>query len=296
MNISWIKSYIKHGFLVHPCCPPDHRCLSPGKIPFDPIDGKHMSGWQNHPQFSLEQWQDWIDYESSINIGVLCGDPSNLHLVDIDDDNSERKYYDLFGRDIRTWEFTTGKGRRILFRNRESGSWSGKIPSGNGSYLEILGNGRQSVVPPSLHPSGRRYEWISDLTPGTISPATFPDLGEVLGRGSSENDGITSELEDWTKVVSRDTPKGDRDNLLTKLAGHLISPAPLSRAEVKLWINLYNEVHCRPPLKAAQIEKIVNSIFRREESSDGKILEIMARFGYDKRKARMFYENMQRNG
>ena len=74
--LTWVKRYQELGFVVHPCCPPTHRCQSPGKIPYDPYERRHMEGWQNHPQFTLEKWAEWLDLEPEINIGFLTGSPS----------------------------------------------------------------------------------------------------------------------------------------------------------------------------------------------------------------------------
>src|SRR5262249_47162159 len=40
----------------------------------------------------------------------------------------------------------------------------------NGSSLEIISGGHYVLLPPSIHPSGIRYEWINDITEFVEAP------------------------------------------------------------------------------------------------------------------------------
>jgi hypothetical protein len=260
--LAWVKRYQELGFIVHPCCPPTHRCQSPGKIPYDPYERQHMVSWQNHPQFTLEKWAEWLDLEPEINIGFLTGSPSRIVAVDIDDASGEEMFRGTVSEEERqTWTFTTGKGARILYRANVGGVRSARLSNGTAS-VEILGDGRQSVLPPSVHPSGASYGWI-----GALSPRTRP-VREAPARVLLPVSDIDSEREDWQAKVEAPTPEGSRNETLTRLAGHLLAPASVPADEVFLWLRLYSAANCKPPLSEAEIKMIVRSIQTRQERSD----------------------------
>ena len=260
--LAWVKRYQELGFIVHPCCPPDHRCQSPGKVPYDPYERQHMAGWQNHEQFTLEKWAEWLDLDSSINIGFLCGSPSKLVAVDIDSAAGEEMFRGTVSEEeCRTWQFRTGKGWRFLYRMDRGGVRSARIARGDAS-VEILGDGRQSVLPPSVHPSGAEYAWVESASPRDCKVYGAPDL-IVLEEAS-----ITSEREDWQAKVEAATQEGTRNETLTRLAGHLLAPASVPADEVYLWLRLYSNANCKPPLSEAEIKMIVRSIQTRQERSD----------------------------
>lgn len=272
-----VQRYIDLGFVIHPCCPADHKCQSPGKIPFDPIEGRHMSGWQTHTQFSLDQWQEWLDYDSSINIGFLCGSPSGLICLDIDNKEGEAIIDDCGIEGWReTWRYETGRGFRCLFRFREAAT-STILSRGTGS-IEVLGDGRQSVLPPSLHPNGRRYRWVGGLTPRSIRPVNGDNWARQLAPAGE----ITSDKEDWIPQIQSDTQQGNRNTTMVRLAGHLMNPCPMPADEAYIWLQLYNKEHCKPPLPDREVRSIVSSIGKKEASQqaekDREVRSLMTRY------------------
>jgi hypothetical protein len=163
--------YVDRGLPILPVCPPDHNCTAPGKVPVDPRTGRHMRDWANRAAWTSQAVED---YEArakgrKMNIGLPVGSISGLLAVDIDDPRGEAKLRELAaGRDIPvTWEYTTGRGRRLLYRipaglKIESRKFDveGKV------VLEFLGDGHQVVLPPSRHANGTVYRW----TPGCPNP------------------------------------------------------------------------------------------------------------------------------
>jgi hypothetical protein len=60
----------------------------------------------------------------------------------------------------KTWVAETGKGYHIYFR----GTLPGKDPKRSDKLVEFkTGNGQYVVAPPSLHPCGTRYKWLSEV-------------------------------------------------------------------------------------------------------------------------------------
>jgi hypothetical protein len=287
--LNWIRRYQELGFVVHPCCPPDHRCQSPGKIPYDPYERQHMAGWQNHPQFTLEKWAEWIDLEPNLNVGFLTGSPSRLVAVDIDNQAGEELFRERTSEEERrTWQYTTGKGSRIIY-GKDGGSQSVRISQGGASF-ELLGDGRQSVLPPSVHPSGRRYGWVDGMSPRACALQGTP---ASIQRGVSE---VTSEKEDWQAIIQAPVVEGSRNETLTKLAGHLLAPAPVPPDEVYEWLRCYSRVHCQPPLDDGEIKMIVKSIYLRERRQEAQreqeIRTLMKNHGINRDAAETLWRGM----
>lgn len=100
-----------------------------------------------------EWWTRWPD----ANIGIATGAVSGIIVLDVDGEDGRRSLEEIAGGNIpRTPHTNTGKGRHYLFRH-PGGEWrnfAGKLPG-----LDFRGDGGYIVAPPSVHPSGRRYEW-----------------------------------------------------------------------------------------------------------------------------------------
>jgi hypothetical protein len=291
LGLQNIRRYVDLGFVVHPCCPPDHKCQSPGKIPFDPYEGKHMAGWQKHEQFTAAQWAEWLDCEPEINVGFLCGSPSSLLCIDIDNDEGMELIgqLDIPWRD--TWQYRTGRGLRALFRHRGHGP-SGLITR-NGVSVEVLGDGRQSVLPPSVHPTGAEYRWIDGSSPRDCLLSSRTDWTEHLGRDTGGLDGeINSDATDWAAILGSPPQAGERNVFLTRLAGHLLSDGKMDPREAQWWLALYNQHVLPTPISCGELQSIVGSVGRCErrtqDSGVREIRQIMVDYGlsFDDAKAK----------
>jgi hypothetical protein len=109
------------------------------------------------------------------NLGILLGH-GNLIDVEYDDEDGRQTLSRLGLLGIRTPTWASGRGEHRLFR------LAGPLPpfgwrKVGGAEIRIGGKPAQSVLPPSVHPSGRRYEWL--ISPADCSPAvvSLADLG-----------------------------------------------------------------------------------------------------------------------
>ena len=306
LTLDHVQRYIDLGFVVHPCCPYDHHCTTPGKIPYSPFAAQHMPRWQSHQQFSVEKWQNWLDYNGEINIGFLCGSPSQLIAFDIDEQEGVKvlEHYSIPWRD--GWRYETGRGFRILFRSRQR--VVSRILAHGGHHIEVLGDGRQSVLPPSLHPGGKRYKWVDGYTPRNFEPPEFDaerlesDPAAAAGRPGTATAGtgnclVTSdnESEDWARIIGNKIPEGGRNITMTKIAGHLLAPHATSAEEAMVWMNLLNAVMCDPPLPRSEVIALVKNISKSEAtqvaSGIREIKHIAAERGLSLDAARLVWEN-----
>jgi len=263
--LSYAKRYIELGFAIHPCCPVHHRCASPGKVPYDPVEQIHKAGWQNHSIPTAKEVQEWIDQDSSINLGFLCGGPSHVICIDIDSPAGGTLFSEMNGGPPLTWMYRTGNGERLLYAMPpDVEHFQSLNVESDGRKFEILADGKQTVAPPSEHPNGRHYQWVPTRSPQAIDIALAPDWLLSLRPMSSEDPDV-----DWVEEVSEEILKGGRNVGLARLAGHLLAPQPLPIGEVLLWLRIYNQVKCKPPLSDKELQGIVKSIARRERASEG---------------------------
>lgn len=272
--LSWIKRYIDLGFCIHPCCPPDHGCKSPGKVPYDLKTRKHLENWQEHAMPSLDEAEEWVNYGIPFNLGFLCGSFSRLICIDVDSEEGRSALIEASEQTAwMTWRYNTGKGFRLLYKMPELifKAKSFKVYSSQG-YFEVLGNGRQSVLPPSLHPNGNAYTWCPGCAPKILNdPEIAPEWLINLGDVSTS---IRCPDPDWDKRIESDIPGGSRNNELAKLAGHLLSPSKLSLNELTVLLELFNEKRCKPPLPSEEVITIAKSIYKREALSKSAPMNI----------------------
>lgn len=118
------------------------------------------SDWQHAPLPSLADVDRWFGRDGC-NIGLRTGSISaNVHDLDFDDELLAR----LAGHMAPTWVAdcpTWARGARphVLIRLEapqpyRAWRYAGRI------ILELRGDGHQSVLPPSRHPSGEQYRWL----------------------------------------------------------------------------------------------------------------------------------------
>src|SRR5581483_8769990 len=83
---------------------------------------------------------------------------------------------------------------------------------------DIRGDGGYVVAPPSIHKSGKYYEW-------SVSPdsAEFNDVPEWILRDLAPAKTESHEPNDWEKLLAQDNDKGTRNDMAAKVAGYLLS-------------------------------------------------------------------------
>src|SRR5512139_2100225 len=122
--------------------------------------------WADFCTLDEKQIHSWWDKEfTQAGIGVVTGAKSGIVVLDIDaghggNESLIRLLVDWGEIPLTAETVTGGGGRHIVFIHPgiEIRNSAGKL--GNG--LDIRGDGGYIVAPPSLHPSGKRYEWAQN--------------------------------------------------------------------------------------------------------------------------------------
>jgi hypothetical protein len=232
------------GFHIFPCRPRDKRPATANGLKDATTDLGVIQAW-------------WAQQPDS-NIAIATGPASGIFVVDVDGLDAEaalRRLEAEHGALPATVEAITARGRHIYFKwpqepVRNSAS---KI----GENIDIRGDGGYVLCPPSIHPSGRRYCWSVDSADRI---ADAPDW--LLARQTGAPSASTTLSPEWRALIEG-VNEGARDCSVARLAGHLL------RHHVNVFVVLgllqaWNVTCCTPPLPAADIERIVNSIAGKE--------------------------------
>ncbi len=165
------EQYIKMGFVVHPLSKPDDKGKSPGKRPL-------LSGWQ-----TLTKTPDDIDdyLKKGNNIGLVCGKASGVTVIDHD--------HFLFAEEIYgDYELNTLRSARTKGRGHAYFKYNPDLPAQKHHDLgvEILSDGSNAVLPPSIHTSGDVYKWNDINTPIIQMPKKLEDNLKKLFKTEAE--------------------------------------------------------------------------------------------------------------
>jgi hypothetical protein len=155
--------YAARGWRVLPLIPRDKR----------PV----LSEWQKCATSDATTIDSHWDRMPTANVGVLMGPGSGLVDFETDDDDAARTLTELFDGDFPACPtFKSSRGVHRIFR------YSSRLPSKATHKIGKLdikiganGRGSQCVFPPSIHPSGARYEWLPRLSPDDVDPPEIPE-------------------------------------------------------------------------------------------------------------------------
>lgn len=150
--------YLEREISVVPIAP-NHKM--PGSFSQD-HGWNAMSDWVRFndrlpTELELSYWEQWPD----AGIGVIAGKQSKLVAVDKDLDLPPAGEKALL--DIIPYSPVAKKGQKGWTRfYRYSGEKSRSFDAGGARIIDVISDGRQTVVPPTLHPDGMHYTWITE--------------------------------------------------------------------------------------------------------------------------------------
>lgn len=280
--------YLARGWSPLPLIPPDADQEGAGKRP--------IIKWQKlqEERATEAQLRLWFGRWPGANVGVALGPVSGLIGLDIDGEAGEdilREWQEQHGRLPVTLEFTTGHGRRLLF------AWpSAPVPNeqysfGRGGEVRILAKGRQTVMPPSIHPGGARYTW----DPSPDRPAEFPGwLIDKLTNSSAPPparrievngrtpDNIARAVAYLRKCDPAISGSGGHNQTI-KVAIHLVRGFSVEpETALALLLQEYNP-RCLPPWSEKELQHKVDSAVKaalKEGRQDGYLAEAGRPAGY----------------
>lgn len=261
-------AYAARGWSVLSLCPPNHQgvgrshrgCCSPGKRPFFPTAAEPASGeWKEYQarRAKPDEIRAWFDRNPRINVGVALGPVSELVGIDVDDEDGDTLLAELAGGDLPpTWEYTTGKGRRLLYRLPPGVVVVNQAFRRPGTEIEILrfmSQGGQVVLPPSVHPNGSVYRWKEGRSPDDGPAADVP----AWLRGEAKREGGTATRPTDGELIT----EGGRNNYLISLAGAMRKRGA-DEGVIAAALHATNESRFDPPLETSEVDSVARSAVR----------------------------------
>ncbi|MCL6558359.1 MAG: bifunctional DNA primase/polymerase [Firmicutes bacterium] len=213
-------------------------------IPLRPRDKRPaLPSWADYQsrRATEEEIREWWDRWPDANIGLVTGTVSGLIVLDLDGPEAA----DFAKRQgvPPTVIATTGKGWHVYFAH------PGRVMQNAASLagvkgLDVRADGGYVVAPPSVHPSGRVYQWVKGRSPDDVALAPCPEwLLELLANREGRNTDLQTKVNPLAVLAG--VPEGQRDVTLFRYACRLRAQG-LTREETERLI-LEAARNCTPP-------------------------------------------------
>lgn len=207
--------------------------------------------------------ETWWRHQPTYNIGVACGEASQIFALDVDGVDGEEtlrkleREHEPLPASVEV--ITPRPGRHVYFRMPVASpvrNSTGKL----GPHLDIRGTGGYTLMPPSRHPSGRLYCWSVDSA-RTVASAPAWLLSKISER--PVNSTAPTPPSEWRALMADGVPEGRRDCTLARISGYLLRHHidPVFAAGL---VEAFNATRCIPPLPEKDVARIVNSIAAKE--------------------------------
>ena len=229
-------SYIDGGWSILPVKPDEKR--------------PYMTNWLQymHTKANKIVADNWFKSLSGAGIGVVTGKISNIIVLDVESwckipiEELLKKYpTQMYSR--------TGSGGYHLFYQYPQGV--SKVSNRVGIFegADLRADGGFIVLPPTKHPSGGRYEWISQGIMGA-----FPtSLLDIESKPTTTNEG-------WITEALRGVSEGGRNDTCARLAGYFFKKG-INFDVVEAMLMDWNERN-DPPLPVKEVRTTIKSIER----------------------------------
>lgn len=242
--------YAERGWHVFPLIPRDKKPLLKG--------GSGFLAATCSPEIVANWWTDTPD----ANIGLWPGQ-SQLCVIDLDGPEGLANGQALGLLSQPTLESRTGRsdgGRHLYFKRPTFSVSNASI----GKMIDVRCDAGYTVLPPSVHPSGRRYEWQGRVEDIQELPPAVLELIRRAQLAGSENANVGGERSSARGIVFEDTiAQGGRNNALTRYAGRLLAHG-VQEDETLILVSAVNQVKCKPPLPQHEINTMIAGLAQKE--------------------------------
>lgn len=212
--------------------------------------------------------RDWWATWPTANIGIRTGAASGLVVVDIDQKpGADERWAALVAEHglPPTPESLTGSGGRHVFFAHPGGHVTSRDAALGFAGVDCKADGGYIVAPPSIHRSGRCYEWELSAHPDEVPLAPLPAwLLPLLigGRTSADATGNGHQAtEDWAALL-QGASEGHRHAVLLRIAGHYLGlGVPAGEVEE---ICLGFAARCRPPHDPEDVRQVVRDFAAKD--------------------------------
>lgn len=156
----------------------------------------------------------WFTSSPNANLAILTGKVSMLGVIDVDGEIGRATLAQM------GWSSPavslTGNGRQLLFQHP-----GGKIPNAVKKFpgIDVRGDGGYIVAPPSIHPNGKRYTWLTPVF-GALDLPLFPT--EIFAKPVAVISGQTiGKPAGWISDALKGLSDGNRNDTFASVVGKL---------------------------------------------------------------------------
>lgn len=240
--------YLESGWSVLPVRPEEKR-------PF-------MTNWlqYTHTRASRAVVENWFRSLSGAGVGSVTGRVSNMVVLDVES-SCPYRIEDLLRKYPTQMYSRTGSGGYHLFYQYPTSVTrvANRVRIFDGADLRA--DGGFIVLPPTMHPSGNRYEWVKRGPLGAF-PMAFLDLNS---QPRVQNDG-------WITETLRGVSEGGRNDACARLAGYFFKKG-INSDIVETLLMEWNERN-DPPLPVREIRSTIKSIERNHAVGDSQFTSV----------------------
>lgn len=210
-----------------------------------------ISEWKPYQErrATAEEIRAWFSRFPAASIAIITGQISGIVVIDVEEGGKTTNL-------PATVMSRTGGGGYHFYYKHPGSPVKNKVRLRD--KTDIRGDGGYAVAPPSLHKSGRRYEWA--VSPEQSGFAGLPPwvLNMVIQGGGT---GI-----DWDYFLAAKNHEGTRNMKAAQYAGKLVADLKPEEWEAVGWLRFrdWNAAKNKPPLEEAELRTVWESIRKVE--------------------------------
>ncbi len=221
-------------------------CAARGKRPL-------LKGWPRNASSDFATVRAWAAQFPNCNWGVATGIESGVFVLDVDGEVGRTSLAALerqHGPLPVTLTSITGRegGGEHRWFNHPTDRWIRSSTGTLGAKLDVQANGKQVLVPPSTHPSGRTYQWANPGAPIADAPSWLLDL--LTGKARQQRDTPSTR----TRIIV----EGQRNDSLFRY-GCAMRRRGATQEQIERRLFSKNDDECTPPLTVKEVRQIAAS-------------------------------------
>jgi len=229
-----------------------YRSLGLNVIPLKPKSKEPRVPWKEYQTQKFEG-----EIAEGDNIAIICGKISNnLVVIDLDDPSLITELFHNKERLLKkTLVVQTARGTHIYCRPLTQMPRTTKLHDDKGRGIDIKGEGGYVVAAPSLHPSGAKYEIISNTN--KIDVVDLDGLMDVLKTNGFKGS-FDLDLGKLHHVMNDPIKQGERNDSLFIADKHMMNPNEkgLDPQEARKILGDINATRVSPPLTESEVDTI----------------------------------------
>lgn len=232
-----------------------YRSIGWSPFPIKRADKTPLIKWEKYQTeiATEEEIRNWWQRFPDANIGIATGRVSGIVVVDVEAGGS------INGLSPTVVANTGGGGYHFFYKH--PGIQIKNSVRELAPLTDIRGDGGYVVVSPSLHKSGKCYEW-------SIAPeeASFEDLPKWILEKCTTN---VEQKRDWKEFSTTSIGEGARNSTAASYAGKLLHDLSPELWESAGWTSLrnWNNLQANPPLPEKELRSVFESIGKKEIGS-----------------------------